>query len=192
MKNKAMNRLFALIMIVACAALTGHAIPATSLRMAHKAPKLNTPATNADAAYYTFNASRGGFVIVAGDDRVPAVLGYSDKGTFDPQDMPEAMQTLLEGYAAQINALDHGAKAAPHFINGNVIAPLVTAQWDQDAPYNLLCSNSHGPSFVLLEMAGTHHHANPCLHFRGRVHLYAPVTRHQLCLGQDARHLPNL
>ena len=81
MKNKAMNRLFALIMIVACAALTGgnawagpitegqarniaanfmasHAIPATSLRMAHKAPKLNTPATNADAAYYTFNASR--------------------------------------------------------------------------------------------------------------------------------------
>ena len=161
MKNKAMNRLFALIMIVACAALTGgnawagpitegqarniaanfmasHAIPATSLRMAHKAPKLNTPATNADAAYYTFNASRGGFVIVAGDDRVPAVLGYSDKGTFDPQDMPEAMQTLLEGYAAQINALDHGAKAAPHFINGNVIAPLVTAQWDQDAPYNLL------------------------------------------------------
>ena len=161
MKNKAMNRLFPLIMIVACAALTGgnawagpitegqarniaanfmasHAIPATSLRMAHKAPKLNAPATNADAAYYTFNAPHGGFVIVAGDDRVPAVLGYSDKNTFDPQEMPEAMQTLLEGYVAQIDALDRGGKTAPHFVNGNAIAPLVTAQWDQDAPYNLL------------------------------------------------------
>ena len=123
---------------IAASFMASRAIPATSLRMAHKAPRLNAPATNADAAYYTFNAPHGGFVIVAGDDRVPAVLGYSDKNTFDPQDMPEAMQRLLEGYAAQIDALDHGAKPAPHYVNGNAIAPLLTAQWDQDAPYNLL------------------------------------------------------
>ena len=123
---------------IAASFMASRAIPATSLRIAHKAPRLNAPATNADAAYYTFNAPHGGFVIVAGDDRVPAVLGYSDKNTFDPQDMPEAMQRLLEGYAAQIDALDHGAKPAPHYVNGNAIAPLVTAQWDQDAPYNLL------------------------------------------------------
>lgn len=123
---------------IAASFMASRAIPATSLRMAHKAPKLNAPAINADAAYYTFNAPHGGFVIVAGDDRVPAVLGYSDKNTFDPQDMPEAMQRLLEGYAAQIDALDHGAKPAPHYVNGNAIAPLLTAQWDQDAPYNLL------------------------------------------------------
>ena len=118
--------------------MASHALPATNLKMSHKAPKLNAPATNAQAAYYAFNSPRGGFVIVSGDDRVPAVLGYSDKSTFDPQNVPEAMQTLLEGYAAQIDALDHGAKAAPHFANGEAIAPLVTAQWDQDAPYNLL------------------------------------------------------
>ena len=146
MKDKAMNRFFAL-MIVVCAALSSgnawagpitegqarniaanfmasHAIPATNLRMAHKAPKLNAPATNANAAYYAFNASHGGFVIVAGDDRVPAVLGYSDKSAFDPQDIPEAMQAMLEGYAAQIDALDHGAKAEPHFVNCNAIPPL--------------------------------------------------------------------
>ena len=123
---------------IAASFMASRAIPATSLRIAHKAPRLNAPATNADAAYYTFNAPHGGFVIVAGDDRVPAVLGYSDKNTFDPQDMPEAMQRLLEGYAAQIDALDHGAKPAPHYVNGNAIAPLLTAQWDQDAPYNLL------------------------------------------------------
>ena len=126
---------------IAASFMASRAIPATSLRIAHKAPRLNAPATNADAAYYTFNAPHGGFVIVAGDDRVPAVLGYSDRNTFDPQDMPEAMQRLLEGYAAQIDALDHGAKPAPHYVNGNAIAPLLTAQWDQDAPYNLLFPN---------------------------------------------------
>ena len=156
-----MYRYSALIILVVCAALTSgntwgapiterqarniaanfmasHAIPASNLRLSHKAPKFNAPATNADAAYYAFNSSRGGFVIVAGDDRTPTVLGYSDKSNFDPQDVPEAMQAMLEGYAAQIAALEDGAKAAPHFVNGNAIAPLVTAQWDQDAPYNLL------------------------------------------------------
>jgi hypothetical protein len=29
-----------------------------------------------------------GFVIVSGDDRTPAVLGYSDKGSFDMDRLP--------------------------------------------------------------------------------------------------------
>ncbi len=117
--------------------MTSRAIPAGGLRMVHKASMMKAPGQSEKAAYYAFNASRG-FVIVAGDDRVPTVLGYSDKGAFDPQDVPEAMQELLDSYAEQINALDHGAKPATHLTAGNPIAPLVTAQWDQDAPYNLL------------------------------------------------------
>ena len=181
--------------------MTSRAIPAGGLRMVHKASMMKAPGQSEKAAYYAFNASRG-FVIVAGDDRAPAVLGYSDKGTFDPQEMPEAMQTLLEGYAAQIDALDRGGKTAPHFVNGNAIAPLVTAQWDQDAPYNLLFPTlSNGQvayvGCVATAMAQVLYYwkwparTTPCLYFRGRAHLYAPVTRHQLCLGQDARHLPN-
>ena len=123
---------------VATEFMSRHGSVSMPMRLAHKAPMMKAPGASQQAAYYAFNGTRGGFVIVAGDDRVPAVLGYSDKSTFDPQDMPEAMQAMLEGYAAQIDALDHGAKAAPHFVNGNAIAPLVKAQWDQDAPYNLL------------------------------------------------------
>ena len=123
---------------VATEFMSRHGKVSMPMRLAHKAPMMKAPGASQQAAYYAFNGTRGGFVIVAGDDRVPAVLGYSDKSTFDPQDMPEAMQAMLEGYAAQIDALDHGAKAAPHFVNGNAIAPLVKAQWDQDAPYNLL------------------------------------------------------
>ena len=118
--------------------MSHHAIPTSNLTMAHKAQIKKAPGKSEKAAYYAFNSSRGGYVLVAGDDRVPAVLGYSDKGNFDLGKIPDAMRELLDGYAAQIDALDHGAKAAPHFANGNAIAPLVTAQWDQSEPYNLL------------------------------------------------------
>ncbi len=120
--------------------MTSRAIPAGGLRMAHKAPMMKAPGQSEKAAYYAFNASRG-YVIVAGDDRAPAVLGYSDKGTFDPNNIPEAMQELLESYAEQIGSLDSGVKVAAHLTATNPIAPLITAQWDQTEPYNLLFPN---------------------------------------------------
>ena len=122
---------------IASAFMARHEMPSSSLKMALKAPKLSAPATGENAAFYAFNASRGGYVIVAGDDRAPAVLGYSDKGTFDPEDVPEAMQELLESYVAQIDALDSGAKAAMHLVNAAPIAPMVKAQWSQNNPYNM-------------------------------------------------------
>ncbi len=117
--------------------MANHAVPSTTLRMAHKAPLTSSATGGEKVAYYVFNANSG-YVIVAGDDRAPAVLGYSDKGTFDSQDMPEAMQWLLEGYAAQIEALGHGAKPAPRLTSGAAINPLVSASWSQNSPYNTL------------------------------------------------------
>ena len=116
--------------------MASHAMPTTSLKMAHKAPRLNsTIGQNGQAAYYVFNASQG-FVIVAGDDRAPAVLGYSDKGTFDSQDVPEAMQEMLDSYAEQIADLEKGLQAASHLSNVAAIAPLVSASWSQNSPFN--------------------------------------------------------
>ena len=110
---------------------------APAMRLVQQAPALNASAA---APFYVFNADRaqGGYVIVAGDDRVPAVLAYSDNGVFDTQDVPEAMQGLLEGYAAQMAALDQGGQAAEHISAAGRIAPMVPAQWSQNAPFNLL------------------------------------------------------
>ena len=118
--------------------MASHAMTTSNLKMAHKAPRMSATPTSDHASYYVFNGTGPGYVIVAGDDRAPAVLGYSDKGTFDPQDIPEAMQGLLEGYAAQIEALSHGAKAAPQISAGRAIRPLVPAVWAQSNPYNIL------------------------------------------------------
>ena len=87
-------------------------------------------------AYYVFNAQASqGYVIVAGDDRVPAVLGYSDNGTFDPANVPPAMQALLDGYAAQIDALPE-VMPAPQQVSRTPIRPLVKSIWGQGEPFN--------------------------------------------------------
>ena len=119
--------------------ITSQQLPATTLKLAQKRAALNTR-SGEKVAYYVFNgASTGsGYVIVAGDDRAPAVLGYSDKGTFDITDIPEAMQLLLDSYAEQIEELDRGAEAAPLMAVGSAIRPLVSASWSQKAPYNTL------------------------------------------------------
>ena len=108
-----------------------------TVRLAHKAPSLMGAGSS---AYYVFNSERasGGYVIVAGDDRVPAVLGYSDDGTLDMNDLPEALQDWLDDYAAQIAALDEGGKVATHVETAPPIAPLMHSQWSQNAPYNAL------------------------------------------------------
>ena len=87
-------------------------------------------------AYYVFNAQASqGYVIVAGDDRVPAVLGYSDNGTFDPANVPPAMQELLDSYAAQIEALPESTQA-PRQVSRTTVAPLLTSIWGQSEPFN--------------------------------------------------------
>ncbi|MBR3451886.1 MAG: C10 family peptidase [Muribaculaceae bacterium] len=117
--------------------MSDRSMQSTTLKKVRKAP-MTAAANNEKAAYYVFNADRGGYVIVAGDDRAPAVLGYSDNGTFDNQDVPEAMQVMLDGYAAQLTALEQGAKPAQQLTSGRPIKPLVKSEWSQNEPYNTL------------------------------------------------------
>ena len=52
--------------------------------------------------FYVFNAGTSGFVIVAGDDNVIPILGYSDDGSFDPNNIPPNAKKWLEEYKSQI------------------------------------------------------------------------------------------
>ena len=95
-----------------------------------------------EADLYILNADGGGFVIVSGDDRTEPILGYSDKGEFRLDHMPDNVRYWLESYVEQIKALDKGAtpviKARTRSAQP-VIEPLIKTQWDQYAPYNLRC-----------------------------------------------------
>ena len=59
------------------------------------------------ASYYIFNtAGDQGYIIISGDDRTNKVLGYVDKGSFDPNHVPANMQAWLDSYNEQIGMLD--------------------------------------------------------------------------------------
>lgn len=94
--------------------------------------------------YYVFNVGSGeGFVIVSGDDRTPDILGYADSGTLSESDMPDGLRYLLDGYAEQLEWLEAqpslSAQSSFKAPARSAIAPLLSTQWDQVAPYNNLC-----------------------------------------------------
>ena len=114
---------------------------------------------SADWAYngiYLFTNPAGGFVLVAADDQARPILGYSPTGTLDPDNMPLPLQEWLQGYQQQIDLLRTATQATPsaaigaewHALQQGIspkgggaksVAPLLSTNWDQDYPYNLLC-----------------------------------------------------
>ena len=102
--------------------------------------------TNKDNDLYVFNREGGGFVIVSADARtVKPVLGYSDSGSFDADNMPPALQDILSQYQEEINYArenvdpQEGVLQSVNSIGTPVVGPLIKTKWDQVAPYNGLC-----------------------------------------------------
>ena len=96
-----------------------------------------------DCAFYIFNAEdQGGYVIISADDRTDAVLGYSDTGAIDIDNMPENLRWWLQGYAEQIKAMSNDmplTKTRTTRGTMSAISPLIQTKWDQYEPYNLQC-----------------------------------------------------
>ncbi len=103
-----------------------------------------------EPAYYVYNYGKdGGFVIVAGDDCLPAVLAFSEQGTFEPKELPSQVSAWLDGYKATIRASRAGTDwpvPAPELGKEIVIdvQPLLKSRWNQAKPYNNLCPSAGG------------------------------------------------
>lgn len=102
--------------------------------------KANTTAEDKAPALHLFNSLEGeGFVIVAADDRVGGVLGYSDKGRLDTDNMPDGLRALLDSYARTVERVrTDEANVIPVYANRPKasVKPLVSAEWSQEYPYN--------------------------------------------------------
>lgn len=103
------------------------------------------------APYYVYNADGDkGFVIISGDDRAKKILGYSDKGSFDFENLPPQLSAMLDEYAAQLSLLSDNGKTdkswsqdvSAHSSEDGIL--LETANWGQDYPYNVLCPIKDG------------------------------------------------
>ena len=105
-----------------------------------------------DPEYYVFNNPDGGWVVIAADDRVTPVLGYSENGRFRVDDMPDNISWWMDGVAKVIdNVRDMDMESSDDVrkawsvlqeryltASGNS-KTIKTALWDQIEPYNELC-----------------------------------------------------
>ena len=109
-------------------------------QMPQKAKAKSRAATTASPsdAYYVFNNDAGGFVIIAGDDAVTPVLGYTSTGSFDAENLPDGLKDLLKSYERQIAALGDNYVANQTAVRTGFAGEklLNTAKWNQYAPFN--------------------------------------------------------
>lgn len=111
--------------------------------------------TAGEPAFYVFENAGGGFVIVAGDDSVEPVLGYSHESGFDPDRMPDNLREWMKSLQRFIFNR-RAANARPttavteQWKNGGIVKASYTpvqhetAKWDQEEPYNALCPKVDG------------------------------------------------
>lgn len=92
--------------------------------------------------YYVLSrGGNNGFVILSADDQVAPLLGYTEQGSYDADEMPDAMRWWLGECAFSIHyALVNDLPMQPAGIQHAPVAPLVSAQWTQSAPFNNYCT----------------------------------------------------
>jgi hypothetical protein len=121
--------------------------------------------------FYVFNASLSGFVIVSGDDNVLPILGYSDQGLFDPNNLPQNVLKWFEGYKSEIRSIieqniqptnqivdEWQSLISGDNLNSSTKAkasvnPLMQTKWNQSPYYNALCPSNSVTGCVATAMA---------------------------------------
>ena len=101
--------------------------------------KINQP------VYYIYNTSTT-FIVVAGDDRAEEILMVGDRPLRDVNNLPLGMQDMLGQYKDQIMFLQDHPGLRPTSVqeptprlNATTYGPLLTCNWDQEAPYYNQC-----------------------------------------------------
>lgn len=117
-------------------------------------------------AYYTFDFTNGGYVIISGDDAYEPIMGYSFEGEFPKGEHAYVFASFMQNYVDQIAYIrDNNVQAEEsisndwkHLLSNEVsslntfkdprdVDPLVTSMWNQDSPYNLMCPEDNaGPN----------------------------------------------
>lgn len=117
---------------------------------------MNYTQNPAQAAVYVFSAPGDkGYLVSPADDRFPALLGYSDTGRIDADNIPPQMQWWLSEYAREMDyAIRNGLTTnqpenvqMTGMVPANTmakaprtpIAPLLETKYNQGEPYNNQC-----------------------------------------------------
>ena len=142
----------------------GQSFAASNFEFSRQSSDLNLVYTafsdRGEACYYVFNIGDTGFVIIAGDDHYRPVIGYSEEGIFDPDDMAPALVDYLEGVRQGVMEAAVAPAAQPVVAadwamlekTGRMVSRhggredeyLVETKWNQNYPYNYFCPEGAG------------------------------------------------
>ena len=111
-----------------------------------KAHKIVGKTTNTTQSYFVFNAENDkGFVIVSGNDQTEPIIGFADEGSFDYDNIPPALQFMLDHYAEELDSLNEEQNdnsfentTQPRKVVSlprTAIEPFCTRMWGQGEPY---------------------------------------------------------
>ena len=110
--------------------------PQGASRMRARASEASSVIADSAAAYYAVN-TRGGFVLVGADDRLPEVLGYSDQASFDPDNLSPEFRYWMQCYEEELSQITNPLSPPLRGGWGGVsVSPLLSSTWNQSSPYN--------------------------------------------------------
>ena len=116
--------------------------------------------TSTHAPYYIYDVENGGgFVIIAGDDRLPSILGYTDSGSYDEATLPDALRThspsLLTDLTAQDLLILEDTLEFLADRTASVHAEALPGDWDADAGRYTLTEDSRAAVQALFNVSPT-------------------------------------
>ena len=109
-----------------------------------------------EPCFYVFNVSDYGFVMVSATDLVRPILGYSEEGIFETDNIAPSFGFMMDNYKDAITyaineVVDVKPEIAAEWVNlektgklnpamrGEKVGPLCKTTWDQSWPYNYYC-----------------------------------------------------
>ena len=91
--------------------------------------------------YYIYQVGGGGgFALIAKDDTAGALIGYSHRGSFDLERMPQSLRELFSTLDKPLSERLSGQEARASDYppkHGRAIQPLLSSNWGQGHPYSL-------------------------------------------------------
>ena len=154
----------------------------TASALLHKQVVDATPAFFTEC-YLFVGADGKGFALVAADDCVSPILGYSLNGSFPAENLPHHIRTWIDAYQYDISVAktlkQSGNQSKYRTIRDTVVGPLLTTTWNQAPWYNEQCPFSIADSAysvtgcVATAMAQVMKYWNHPVHGRGS-HSYVP------------------
>ena len=112
-----------------------------------------------ETSFYVFNFKDTGFVILSADDCYRPIVGYSDEGVFETENMSPELTYYLNSIAegrSQTHRTAQSAEVAmewdmlnesgqlPSRNRGKKATYLVETRWNQSDPYNYFCPHASG------------------------------------------------